>query len=92
MCDCFQNTEIERMQRQFSEQHTTERRVSRQLGENQQQLLEMGSRVKEHAADIKGTGRRINRTTVHHGRVEEEEVTLPAIVQAPAPEESSQLQ
>lgn len=88
-----QNTEIERMQRQFSEQHMTERKVSRQLEESQQRLLEMGSRVKEHAADIRGTRCRISRTMVHHGGMEEEEqVALPAIVQPPVPEEPPRLQ
>jgi predicted transcriptional regulator with HTH domain len=67
------------MQRQFSEQHTAEQKVSRQLEESGRQLSEMGSRVKGHAANIKG--RRISLTTVHDG--EQEQVSLPVIAQAP---------
>lgn len=73
----LQSTEIERMQRQFSEQHATEQRVSSQLEESGQRLLEMDSRVKEHIANIKGVCHKISRTTLR--QEEEEQVTLPTL-------------
>ncbi len=71
------------MQRQFSEQHATERRLSRQLEESSRRLSETDSRVKHHKAAIKG-GRR---EKVPDDRQEnrEDELMLPKLSQAPEP-------
>ena len=69
------------MQRQFSEQHATEQRLSKQLEESSQRLSETDSRVKHHTATVKG-GRSEKVVDSRH-EYREDELTLPEIPQAP---------
>lgn len=68
------------MQRQFSEQHMTERRLSRQLEDSCRSLLETESRLKAHTATIKG-GRKHSKTELQQME-EEKPFKLPKISQA----------